>query len=98
MLYCALITLHFDLGNTLYVSASPSQLNKLQVIQNAAARLILLADARCPTYELHERPGLDTQATRATKALVRIIYCCIHHKAPPYLYGCLTTVEHHGRI
>ena len=38
MLYSSLVTSYFDLGNTLYTVAAQYQLNRLQVIQNAAAR------------------------------------------------------------
>ncbi len=47
-------------------------------------------------YDLHERLKWDTLATRTKKSYVRIIYSCIHHKAPGYLYEKLTTVSHHG--
>ena len=66
MLYCALILPHFDLGNTVYTVAAQYQLNQLQVIQNAAARLILQADSKMSTYELHEKLKWDTLATRAS--------------------------------
>ncbi len=42
MLYNALILPHFDLGNTVYTVAPQYQLNRIQVVQNAAARLIRL--------------------------------------------------------
>ena len=97
MLYNALILPHFDLGNTVYTVAPQYQLHRLQVVQNAAARLILLVDARCSVYDLHEQLGWDTLATRASKAYVRIIYTCIHHKSPNYLHKNLIPVVHHGR-
>ncbi len=97
MLYCALIVPHFDLGNTVYTVAAQYQLNRLQVIQNAAARLILLADSRSSTYEFHEELGWYTLSTRANKALVHIIYSCIHNESPAYLYDCLKPISHHGR-
>ncbi len=96
MLYSALILPHFDLGNTVYCVATQHNLARLQIIQNAAARLILLADARCPIFELHERLKWDTLSTRATKALVRITYCCLHTCQPGYLFDCLKPVEHRG--
>ena len=57
MLYSALVTPYFDLGNTAYVIAVQYQLNRLQPVQNVAAHLILLADARCPIYNLHKQLG-----------------------------------------
>ncbi len=64
MLYSALIAPYFDLGNTVYVVAAQYHLSRLQVIQNAAARLILLADSTMSTYDLHESLKWDTLATR----------------------------------
>ena len=98
MLYNAMVTPHFDLGNTVYVVAAHYQLNRLQVIQNTAARLILLADARCTVYDLHKQLGWDTLSTRSSKAFTRIIYCCIHNKEPAYLYECLVPTHHPGRV
>ena len=63
MLYKALITPHFHYGSTIYEVCPQYQVQRLQVIQNAAARLILLEEPRCPIYQLHERLGLNTLAT-----------------------------------
>ena len=98
MLYSALILPHFDLGNTVYSVAAQYQLKRLQVIQNVAARLILLTDSRVSTYELHERLGWDTLATRASKTMVRITFSCIHNESPGYLYECLKPVTNRGRV
>ncbi len=97
MLYSSLIAPYFDLGNTIYVVAAQYQLSRLQVVQNAAARLILLADSTISTYDLHETLKWDTLATRSSKAMVRIVFGCLHNQSPAYLYGKLTTVSHHGR-
>ena len=96
MLYCALIAPHFDLGNMVYTVAAQNQLNRLQVIQNAAAWPIMLVDARCPTYDLHEWLKWDTLSTRASKAMVCVIYNCLHNESPPYLFDCLNPVQYAG--
>ena len=70
----------------------------MATVQNAAARLILLAEPRTPIYELHAKLEWDTLATRATKSLVKIIYGCLHQKLPTGLYDKLNPVEHGGRI
>ena len=62
MLYCSLVTPLFDFGNTVYTMAAQYQTNRLQVIQNAAARLILLADSRC-MYTSYMR-GWDATPSR----------------------------------
>ena len=97
MLYKALITPHFDYGCLIYEVAPEYQLKRLQIIQNAAARLILTAEPDTPLYHLHERLRLDTLATRRSKTMVRVTYSCIHDKEPCYLYDKLLPVRHEGR-
>ena len=97
MLYKALITPHFDYGCLLYEVAPEYQLKRLQIIQNAAARLILCEQPDMPIYQLHERLHLDTLATRRMKTMVQVTFSCLHAKEPMYLYGKLQPVEHEGR-
>ena len=98
MLYSSHMTPYFDLGNTVYTVASQFQVNRLQVIQNAAARLILLAEPRTPVYELHARLEWDTLATRATRCMVKIIHGCLQNEVPCNLYDKLCPVQHAGRV
>ena len=98
MLFKSLITPYFDYGSVLYEVCPQYQLNRLQVIQNVAAHLILLADPKCPVYELHERLGLDTLATRRLKSMVKLTYGCIHDKGPLYLHEQLKPVAHSNRV
>ncbi len=98
MLHISLVTPYFDLGNSVYTVAAHYQLNRLQVIQNAAARLILLAEPRTPVYELLARLGWGTLVTKATKCLVKKIYDCLQDEAPSNLYDKLKPVEHNGRV
>ncbi len=97
MLYKAMITPHLDYGCLLYEVAPEYQLRRLQVIQNAAARLILLAQPDTPVYQLHEKLHLDTLATRRSKTMVKTTYSCLHDKEPHYLYDKLKAVSHEGR-
>ena len=96
MLYKSIISPHFDYGSVLYEVAPCYQLNRLQLIQNAAARLILLEEFECPVYSLHERLKLDTLATRRAKSMIKITYCCIHNQQPLYLLDQLKHVSHMG--
>ncbi len=48
MLYKSIISPHFDYGSVIYEVAPIYQLSRLQIIQNAAARLILLEEFDCP--------------------------------------------------
>ena len=97
MLYKALITPHFNFGSVVYEVAPQNQLQRLQIIQNAAARLILLEDPKCPVYQLHEALKLDTLATRRSKAMVKLTYNCIHDKQPDYLCEQLKSLDYGGR-
>ena len=96
MLYKALITPHFNYGCLLYEVAPEYQLKRLQVIQNAAARLILSAQPDTPVYQLHERLHLDTLATPRSKTMVKVTYSCLHDREPNYLYDKLLPVNHEG--
>ncbi len=93
MLFKSLIAPHFDFGSVVYEVSPQYQLSRLQVIQNAVACLILLADPRCPAYELHEKLGLDTLATRRSKSMVKLIYGCLQDQEPSYLYDQLCAVN-----
>ena len=96
MLYKALVTPHLDYGCLLYEVAPEYQLKRLQILQNAAARLILTAEPDTPIYSLHERLHLDTLATRRSKTMVKCTYSCLHDKEPTYLYDKLVPVSHEG--
>ena len=97
-LYKSLVSPHFDYGSVVYEVSPQYQLQRLQVIQNAAARLILLEDQYCPVYELHEKLNLDTLATRRCKSMVKIIYSCLYDKEPLYLCDQLEPVQHGNRV
>ena len=97
MLYKSLITPHFDYGCLIYEVTPQYQLKRLQVVQNAAARLILLEQPETPIYELHERLHLDTLPTRRCKTMVKVIYGCLKDGVPHYLTDQLNRVTHAGR-
>ena len=98
MLYKALIVPHFDFGSTIYEITPQYQLNRLQVVQNAAARLILLEDYDCAVYSMHEKLNIDTLATRRAKSMVKLTYGILHDQTPSYLYDRLQPVAHVGRL
>ena len=97
-LYKALIAPYFDYGSPIYEVAPEYQLKRLQIVQNAAARLILVKEPGLTIYEMHERLKLDTLATRRSKTMVRITYGCIHDKEPTSLIDCLKPVEHGTQV
>ena len=97
MQYKSLITPHFNYGCLLYEVAPEYQLKRLQIIQNAAAWLILCEQPDTPIYQLHESLHLDTVSTCWSKTMVKIIYTCLHDKEPVYLCEQLVPVQHAGR-
>ncbi len=58
MLYKSLVLPHFDYCDTVYMTASATHLNKLQLLQNSACRTILLAEARTSTDYMHNELDL----------------------------------------
>lgn len=85
MLTQALVLSRLDYCNGLLLSANEAALNKLQVIQNTAARLVLNAPARTAS-----RPLLYQLQWLPIRERVRFKVCCIIHKAlanigPSYL-------------
>ncbi len=97
MLYKALIIPHFDFGSIIYEVCPQYQLHRLQVVQNAALRLVLLEEMTCAIYDMHERLNMDTLATRRAKAMVKMTYNVLHDKSPAYLYDMLVPVSHGNR-
>ena len=98
ILNISLITPYFDFGAIVYEVAPEYQLRRLQVIQNSAARLILVTEPTCPVYQLHEQLRLDTLATRRCKCMVRMLYRIIHDEEHSVLFDCLTPVVHPNRV
>ncbi len=98
MLYQTLILPHFDFGDVVYSVVPQYQYDRLQKIQNAACRLILLSDPYQSVYQLHEQLGLDTLAMRREKSLIKLTYKCMHEMAPPFLCNLLVPTIHEGRV
>ena len=97
MLFKSLITPHFDYGCLIYEVAPQYQLQRLQIVQNAAARLILLEQPDTPIYELHERLHFDTLATRRSKTMVKVTFAVLHDQQPLYLLDQLKATVYEGR-
>ncbi len=98
MMYKSLTSPHIDFGFVVYEVCPKYQLQRLQVIQNDAARMILLEDQLCPIYELHEWLKLDTLATRRSKSMVTLTYSCLYDEEPLYLCEQLKPINHGNRI
>ena len=59
-LYKSLVLPHFDYCDTVYMTSSLKNLNKLQLIQNSACRTILLANRYTSVVDMHNELKLTT--------------------------------------
>ena len=85
-----------DYCNSLLYGVSDELLRKLQVIQNAATRVVTVAkkfDHITPVLrELHWLPVRE----RIRFKLAMIVYKCLHGLAPPYLsHDCVLASSHY---
>ena len=85
----ALVTCHLDYCNSLLFNMPDSQLNRLQVIQNSAARLITRTKKQSHiTPVLKQLHWLPVQSHLMFKVLL-LTFQCLHAMAPKYLRECL---------
>ena len=64
MLYKSMLLPHFDYCDIVYMHTSQVNLNRLQLIQNSACRIILLADRECHISDMHRDLNLKYLSTR----------------------------------
>ena len=57
-MFKSLLLPHFDYGDILYMHTSESNLDRLQVIQNSACRVILMANKYTSTEFMHQELGI----------------------------------------
>ena len=80
-----LVLSHLDYCNSLYIGLPTVDLNRLQRIQNAAARLVLMksnySNPKVLLKELHWLPIMY----RIKYKVLTIVFHCIHGSAPQYL-------------
>lgn len=95
----ALVTSRLDYGNSLLYKISEGLLAKVQRIQNAAARLVVVGVRRrdhiAPVLrQLHWLPIRQ----RVTFKIATLVYKCLHGLAPPYLARhCIPVATLEGR-
>ena len=81
----AFVTSRIDFNNALYLGLPDSQIRKLQVLQNAAARIIMRLPKHCHISDtLHELHWLPVHWRIQFKVLL-IVYKALHNRAPAYL-------------
>lgn len=85
----ALVTCHLDYCNSLLFNLPDSQLNKLQVIQNSAARLITRTKKHSHITPVLKRLHWLPIQSRVMFKVLLLTYQCLHAMAPKYLSECL---------
>ena len=85
MLSNALVIPHFDYGSSVWSNFSTEFHNKLQVLHNNLARIILKADARTPINDMMNSLQWDKLDKRWHKQLLVIVYKCLLNLSPSYL-------------
>ena len=90
VLICSYIFLRMDYCNALYYGLNQSSLNKLQHVQNCAARL--LQSKRYGTHldEVFSNNHWLKVRERILFKILLIVHKCIHEKAPPSLCKFIT--------
>ena len=85
MLSNALVIPHFDYGSTVWSNFSVEFQNKLQVLHNNLARIILSADIRTPINDLMNALQWVKLDKRWHNQLLMIVYKCLRNLSPSYL-------------
>ena len=85
MLSNALVIPHFDYGSTVWSNFSAEFQNKVQVLHNSLARIILSADIRTPINEMMETLQWVKLDKRWHEQLLLIVFKCLRNMSPSYL-------------
>ena len=85
MLSNALVIPHFDYGSTVWSNFSAEFHNKLQVLHNNLARIILSADIRTPTNDMMDILKWVKLDKRWHNHLTLIVFKCLRNLSPSYI-------------
>lgn len=93
MLAKALVFPHFDYCSPVWSNFTAEYHNKLQVLQNRLARILLSADIRTPVDKLMEDLGWVKLNCRWEQQLLILAFKCLINTAPTYI-SCNFTFTH----
>ena len=84
---CSLVLCHLDYCSVVWSAASNSLLNKLQVAQNKAARLVLGCSPRTSVAEMHERLTWLRVKDRLSANVLIYLHRIINTQTPKFFYN-----------
>ena len=87
MLANALVMPHFDYCSPVWTNCINTLSTSLQVHHNRLARILLSADIRTPINDMMDSLNWDKLHTRWEKQLLIIVFKCLTHNAPSYLFS-----------
>ena len=90
-LILGLVMSHLDYCNAIYIGIPKCDLNRLQRIQNIAARLVL--NDGTSSYDSLKRLHWLPVHLRIQHKVLTILYKVLHHEAPPYLQDLIQVEE-----
>jgi hypothetical protein len=85
--YVALVRINLEYSSAVYASAANSHLNKLDIIQKIASRIISHAPRRAHSAPLIESLGLQSLLSRRNKHITQIVNKCLEDNCHPALKG-----------
>ena len=84
-IFQALVQPYFNYCNVVWANCGPTLQDKLQKLQNRAARVMTFSNYNKSASELFETLGWKNLACQQHMALVTMVFKCLHGLAPEYL-------------
>ena len=94
VLYNALVLPHFDYADTVYDSASATDLDRLQKLQTRAARILTGSSYRRSREDMFRSLGWLSLKNRRMLNKCAMMYKCLNGLAPSYLSNLFKTPRH----
>jgi len=85
LLYKTLALPLLEYCNVVWDNCSAANKQRLQILQNRGARIILRREPRSNVGELHQALGWSLLQERRTRQICIMVYKCLHGLAPNYL-------------